>query len=473
MRFRKLFLKIFIWFWLATAAIIGALWLVARVSEAENQPERASRGAFSEALSLYAESAVRSYETEGPRALEQFISRSLQESGTEVYLFEGNGRPLIGLDPQKDNVISVMQEVRDSAPNQRVSRPFEGRTTWGKPVVSAGNNRYIFVARLRQPGLRLPLFPPSRIAVIILTAGLVCYLLALYLTSPVKKLQSIVQAFAEGNLDARVSPGLGMRGDELADLGWDFDRMADRISTLISSQKRLLADISHELRSPLARLSVALELARKNGTAASAPALNRIEREAERLNELVGQLLALTRLESGAERVPAEMVTLEDLIQQIVEDANFEARPLRKEVRIVQLEKCRIRGSDELLRSATENVVRNAVRYTPEGTTVEVELRWKLDTAWLSVRDRGPGVPEDELGHIFEPFYRVSAARDRASGGAGLGLSIAERTVKLHGGSIRAENAGPGLLVTILLPLAPSENSERAHPPVPATSAVS
>jgi two-component system sensor histidine kinase CpxA len=470
MKFRKLFLKIFVWFWLATAAIIGVLWLMVRVSEAENQPERASRGPFAEALSLYAESAVRVYETEGPKAFEQFINRSLQESGTEIYLFEGSGQPLMAQNPQKDNIISVMQEVRDG--NQRVSRPFEGRTTWGKGVVSAKNRRYIFVARLRTPGLRPPLFPPSRITVMVLTAGLVCYLLALYLTAPVKKLQSIVQAFAEGNLDARVAPGLGMRGDELADLGREFDHMADRISTLISSQKRLLADISHELRSPLARLSVALELARKNSTPTSAPALNRIEREAERLNELVGQLLALTRLESGAEKVPVEMVTLEELIQQVVEDANFEARPLRKEVRIVQLEKCRIRGSDELLRSAAENVVRNAVRYTPEGTTVEVELRWKLDTGVLSVRDRGPGVPESELTHIFEPFYRVSAARDRASGGAGLGLSIAERTVKLHGGSISAENASPGLLVTILLPLAPSETSERANLPVPAASAV-
>jgi two-component system sensor histidine kinase CpxA len=472
-KFRTLFLKIFVWFWLATAAIIGVLLLMSRVSEADAQPERASRGPLSEALSLYAETAARVYETEGPRAFEKFVNRSMEESGTEVYLFDGNGQPLSSQNRQTDNIISVMQEARDTASNQRVSRPFEGRTTWGKSVISAGNRRYVFVARLRQPGLRPPQLPPSRIAVMILTAGLVCYLLALYLTSPVKKLQATVQAFAEGNLDARVAPGLGMRGDELADLGREFDRMADHISALISAQKRLLADISHELRSPLARLSVALELARKNSSPAAAPALNRIEREGERLNELVGQLLALTRLESGAERVPAEMVALEELVHQVVEDANFEARPLRKEVRIVQLEKCRIHGSDELLRSAVENVVRNAVRYTPEGTAVEVELRWKLDTAMLLVRDCGPGVPESDLIHIFEPFYRVSAARDRASGGAGLGLSIAERTVKLHGGTIGAVNINPGLLVTILLPLAPSEGGERANPSVAAASVAS
>jgi len=243
--------------------------------------------------------------------------------------------------------------------------------------------------------------------------------------------------------------------------------MAERISSLISAQKRLLADISHELRSPLARLSVALELARKNAIPAAAPALDRIEREADRVNELVGQLLTLTRLESGAEKIPPDLVSLEELVQQVVSDADFEAQPMFREVKIVRLDKCRVRGSWELLRSAVENVVRNAVRYTAEGTAVEVELRWKLDTALLSVRDHGPGVPPEELGHIFEPFYRVSAARDRASGGAGLGLSIAERTVKFHGGDISAENIPGGLLVTIRLPLAPSRIPDHAGEATP------
>src|SRR5205807_6665398 len=283
--------------------------------------------------------------------------------------------------------------------------------------------------------------------------------LATYLTSPVKKLQSAVQSFAEGNLDARVSPALGNRKDELADLGREFDHMAERIEALIYSQQRLLGDISHELRSPLARLSVALELARKNSTERAAPALDRIEQEGERLNKLVGQLLALTRLESGAEKIALETVMLEDLVQQVIDDANFEANPLRKEVTAIQLEACRVNGSPELLRSAIENVIRNAVRYTPSGGTVEVSLRWKLDTAELTVNDQGPGVPESELKHIFEPFYRVSEARERSSGGAGLGLSIADRTVKLHGGSIEASNSATGLRVTILLPLAPNQNN--------------
>jgi two-component system sensor histidine kinase CpxA len=319
-------------------------------------------------------------------------------------------------------------------------------------VQAPSGKTYLFVSRLRQPYIPRGL-PPMGIVLSIIAAGIISYLLALYLTSPVKTLKAVVQSFAEGNLDARVTPQLGNRRDELADLGREFDHMAERIAALISSQKRLLADISHELRSPLARLTVALELARKNTTGKGVGALDRIEMETERVNKLVGQLLALTRLESGAERVPPETVELEDLVQLVIDDANYEAKPQGKEVKAIQLDACRVRGSEELLRSGIENVVRNAIRYTSDGSAIEVSLTAKLDTALLAVRDYGPGVPEGELAHIFEPFYRVSEARERSSGGVGLGLSIAERTVKLHGGSIRAANAHDGLLITIELPL--------------------
>ena len=199
----------------------------------------------------------------------------------------------------------------------------------------------------------------------------------------------------------------------------------------------------------LARLTVALALARKNTTTKGESALDRIEMESERVNALVGQLLALTRLESGAERVPPEMVALEELVEEVIDDANYEAKPLHKEVRVLQLSPCRVRGSSELLRSGIENVIRNAIRYTAEGTAVEVSLSTRLDNAIVTVRDHGPGVPDSELQHIFEPFYRVGEARERSSGGVGLGLSIADRTIKLHGGTIRAENVNDGLLITI------------------------
>jgi len=459
--FRSLFFKIFMWFWLAAAMMFGAWNLMFWMSLSQSLPiPEQRRGAFGESLNLYAESAVQVYDREGPQAFAQYVARSQKESGTEIFLFDGSGKPLT---PATEAATQLAAEIHEQ--KKHVAHIVLGRLSWGRSVEAASGRTYIFVSRLRQPVLPRPdAFSTGRLVVSTLIAGLVCYLLALYLTSPVKKLQSTVKAFAEGNLEARVSPQLGHRGDELANLGREFDHMAERIEGLISSQKRLLADISHELRSPLARLTVALELARKWADGRAVTALDRIEQETERVNQLVGQLLTLTKLESGAERVPPEIVVLEDLVQQVIDDAEYEAKPLHKSVKSEELEHCRVRGSVDLLRSAVENVVRNAVRYTNEGTSVEVALRWRMDTAVLTVRDHGPGVPEAELQHIFEPFYRVSEARDRASGGVGLGLSIADRTVKLHGGSIRAENAGDGLVVTIELPLAPNAAPVHSQP---------
>lgn len=456
---RTLFFKIFIWFWMAAALIIGVFYLMIQISYNQSLPQR-MRTSYGEAMSLYAEAAVHTYDKDGPQAFTNFVSRSQQDSGTLVYLFDDSGRPITGSGDEE--VTALLHEILTGPKQDRYYRLTNGRVTWGKPLTAPSGRKYIFIARLAARSVGPPFdISVPRIAVSILIAGLGCYLLALYLAAPLKKLRSTVQAFAQGNLNVRVGSSLGKRG-EVQELGRDFDHMAERISSLISSQKRLLADISHELRSPLARLSVALELARKNSPPAATPALNRIEQEAEKLNLMVGQLLALTRLESGAERVPNEIVILEELVQQVVDDANFEAKPLRKEVTITQLERCRVTGSLELLRSAIENVIRNAVRYTVERSAVEVALSWKLDKAVLTVRDHGPGVPESDLEHIFEPFYRVSEARDRASGGAGLGLSIADRTVKLHRGTINARNVEDGLLVTITLPLAPSQPSRTA-----------
>jgi two-component system, OmpR family, sensor histidine kinase CpxA len=277
------------------------------------------------------------------------------------------------------------------------------------------------------------------------------------LTSPVTKLRKATQELAAGNLRTRVVPALGNRRDELASLGADFDVMAEQIESLINSQRRLLGDISHELRSPLARLNVALELARQRSGAEATSALERIQREAENLNEMIGQLLALTRLESGAASVAKTQFDLAQLVREIADDADFEARSRNRSVTVNEVESCVITGNYELLRRAIENVVRNAIQYTSEGTAVEVELRRQGnrsdESAVIVVRDHGAGVPDSALEKIFQPFYRVDEARDREAGGVGLGLAIAERAVRLHGGNVKATNAADGgLIVTIEVP---------------------
>ncbi|HMS11416.1 MAG TPA: ATP-binding protein, partial [Pyrinomonadaceae bacterium] len=259
---------------------------------------------------------------------------------------------------------------------------------------------------------------------LLITALIVCYLLALYLTSPIRKLREAAQRLADGELDTRVADRVGRRGDELSGLARDFDLMAERIESLINSQKTLSRDISHELRSPLARLNVALEIAKKKANNETHPSLERIETESNRLNEMIGRLLTLSRLETGTDDFERTPVNLRKLVEQVAADAQFEAAAKGRSVKVLKLDECNLHGSESLLRSAVENVLRNALKYTHPETTVEVELEAKNGNASIVVRDHGGGVPEEQLKNLFRPFYRVSEARDRGSGGTGLGLAI-------------------------------------------------
>ncbi len=298
-----------------------------------------------------------------------------------------------------------------------------------------------------------------RLLVIFATTGLVCYGLVRHLTTPIFQLRAATIRLAAGDLSARVEPNLGRRRDELGVLGRDFDQMAERLEDLVAAQNRLIADISHELRSPLARVNVAVELVRSVAGPDAEEDLDRIALETERLNAMIGQLLTLSRLESGERLQETTPVNLAGLIESIAADADFEARSRKRAVHIVQSDECQTRGSENLLRSAIENIVRNAVRYTPENTAVEISLQKEEECAAIRVRDFGPGVPEAALPHLFQPFYRIADARERTSGGTGLGLSIADRAVRYHNGTLEASNVTDesgevaGLLLEIRLPL--------------------
>ena len=284
-----------------------------------------------------------------------------------------------------------------------------------------------------------------------LAGGIFCYFISSYLTRPLHRLGDAAANIAEGRLDTRVDPSLKKRRDEIAGLACNFDRMAERIEALVTAQRRLLGDVSHELRSPLARLMVALSLVKKGPAEEAAENLDRIGLEARRLDALIGQLLTLTRIDSAVDRGAPARFDLTNLVQEVASDADFEARARGRQVVVAPADAVTVEGFEDLLRSAAENVVRNGVRHTAEGTAVEISLRRDAGQAILEVRDHGPGVPEAMIGQIFQPFRRVSP---ETSDGAGLGLAIAERAVGVHRGAIRAANApGGGLVVEIALPL--------------------
>jgi two-component system sensor histidine kinase CpxA len=263
----------------------------------------------------------------------------------------------------------------------------------------------------------------------------------------------VAQQITAGQLSVRAESALELRRDEFGDLVRDFNRMASKTEGLISSQRQLLNDVSHELRSPLARMNVALDLLRRH--VGEDPALNRMEIDLQRLNEMIGRLLTVAKLEAASTLQNPVRVDLSELVSSVASDAEFEAQERGSRVDVKQAADLVVLGDPSLLRSAIENVLRNAVRFTAVGTAVEVNLRANAASvaseAMIIVRDHGAGVPEEELARIFKPFYRLADSRD--STGAGLGLAIAERIVRLHGGRIRAMNeAGGGLSVEIILP---------------------
>jgi two-component system, OmpR family, sensor histidine kinase CpxA len=284
-------------------------------------------------------------------------------------------------------------------------------------------------------------------------SGLICLLLTRHITSPVFELRRIAEAIAGGNLNARVSEDLRNRRDEIGRLGRDFNGMAERLESLVNGHKRLLGDVSHELRSPLSRLLVALGLARRANAEEMPELLDRIALETQRLDSLIGQLLTLSRIESGSHTTAATSIDLTALVHEVVTDADFEARAQSRRVVVTAFEECTVSGSEELLRSAVENVVRNGVRFTREGTAVDVSIRREGDRAVIRVRDLGPGVPENKLSEIFLPFRRVQTIHGNPNEGSGLGLAIAHRAVAANGGKIGAMNAADGgLIVDIEFP---------------------
>jgi two-component system OmpR family sensor kinase len=441
----RLFWKILLAFWLTliatVAATAGVIWAL-REERAATEPTVA----LGLPAVLATDLAAATLRHGGVAALRDWMGEVPRPRGLAVYAVDARGADILGR-PVPEAALAGARELAGSGEARRAVREVE----------TPGGERYLLFAQLqgeaRGRGRRGPGPAPWLMFAMGAVASLaVSALLAWYLAAPIRSLRWALRAAAEGKLETRVRPLMKGRRDEIADLGEEFDEMARQLQKLVAAQRRLLHDVSHELRSPLARLQAAVGLVRQDPQRLEA-SLERIEREVARLDELVAEVLTLARLEGGKPASREELVDLAEVVANVVDDARFEAQAAKRSLSFECAERVVVRGRAELLQRAVENVVRNAVKYTSEGSSVEVKLSAAGERARLVVRDYGPGVAPGEAGRIFEPFYRSRS--DASIDGFGLGLAIAHAAIATHNGSIRAQNAdGSGLSVEIELPLA-------------------
>lgn len=460
----RLFIRIFLFFWIgSTCLLVGlafGMWIL--------QPNIVGSFMFirQSAMLHVGSQAASAYETGGAGGVSQFLEEVRAKAGFRIWLYGPDGS-LLGGPPEVTNPGELVSLAMANGEEER------NGTGWLRPTIVAGrvsspsgrNYVLLWEGPLQLSQLLSPAVFSIRLVIVLLTGGLACWWLTRQITQPIRILRSSAARYAQGDLGVRVGNLKEFRRrDELSELGRDFDYMANRIEELMKAQQQLLADISHELRSPLARLSLALDLARRR-IGENVPEHQRMEREISRLNELIEQLLTLARLQEQSKRPQLEAVNLRDLVNEVAADAAFEAEAAGRDVIVSRSCEATVNGSRALLRSALENVVRNAVRHTAQATAVTIEmerLNGSRDRNRLrvAVRDHGPGVPPQALDRLFDPFFRVDEGRDRKSGGVGLGLAITRQAMATHGGSAVAHNhPDGGLVIRLELPVRPADDS--------------
>lgn len=449
----RLFIKIFLWFLIAIAVTIGMILFVTRTFQTDPMSSRMLRSLKNQ-MTVFSGTATQIAAAEGEMGLRQFLTRVRDvDPPRKVDLLDASGNSWFGNSEQMVDISTI--STRAFSTGQVEIDPGEEFALGAAPVDFPDGRRFMLVIQWDRQSPQ-PLFYGStpgyvRLAGLLITALIACTLLALYLSSPIRKLREATNKFASGELSTRVADRVGRRRDEIADLAKDFDDMAERIEGLVKNQQRLNRDISHELRSPLARLNVALEIAKQRSNPETLPIIARMETESTRLNDMISRILTLAKLESGSVDYEKTPIDLDDLVTDVADDAKFEAAASGRFVTMSAVDRCKVNGNEMLLRSAIENVLRNAVKYTPEGTAVDIRLEAVNGSATVKISDHGGGVPESELDNLFTPFYRVGDARERKTGGIGLGLAIARRAVEAHRGQIAAINSNGGLEVSIKL----------------------
>ena len=454
---RGLFAKIFLGFWIAQSLtfLISTVLILRRQFVRPNE----IMDVVNTTMPSTGTTAANAYETGGCTGLQQFAA-SLHQT---IYLAETTGQVLCGE--------SVPPVVAGGLANGNSHHPVHStlvgdQNFWSTAIQSAGGRHYFFILSRHHTastyGLReLLFFAFPQLPVAIVVFGITTFVLVLLLVRPIGRLRIAARALASGELSARVPKPDGEErifgGDEIQGLVHDFNYMAEQLERLVGAQKILVRDVSHELRSPLARLSVALELAREEAPASMQEHLHRIDREAGRLNLLIGQLLRLSSIEATNASSHTDKFTLHGLVEELLPDAEYEAQQRSCRIQVLEHSDCAVQGNQELIYRAIENIVRNAIRYTRQDTVVELKIRCEeragLRMATLDVSDSGPGIPETELENVFRPFYRVDTARQQDTGGFGVGLAIADRAVRLHHGEVRARNRPEGgLIISLSLP---------------------
>lgn len=453
---RSLFWRAFLTFWSAMALILvcGMLFTAAVAWYRVNSLDGLNPGSL-------AHDAAQIAREDGTDGLERWVAAmDARYSALNIYLVDASDHDILGraLPARlRDWLKDYRAAPPDPFPAASAPSPSVRVSWWDPQLLTLPDGRELLMLFLPFDSSHWELLGLAPVALVIVLFALavtapLCWALTRNVTAPLDALRLATQALSAGQLDARTPARLTRRKDELGLLAQDFDAMASRLQALVGTREQLLRTIAHELRSPLARLQLAVELARRKDERLDLQ-LDRIEREGERLDALVGNTLALAKM--GALPEPADMLDLAEVVDAVVEDARFEAGDRNVGIAWERPAPLRIQGDLESLASAIENVLRNALRFAPTGSSIRLRLLAGLRDVQLEIEDRGPGVPEQELGYLFEPFYRSASGAAMAGSGAGLGLSIARAAVAAHKGRISASNVLPqGLSVRIELPLA-------------------
>lgn len=449
---RSLYWKIFLSFWLATILIIiTTAWVTSEIAQKASIPAREQLF-----MDSYANAAVATFESGQHDALKKWLAHTGNSKKMTLYLLCSTGEIVSNQ--------QAPQQIRRIASDLAKEQLDDGLLKFGNLIVSheilsTSGKAYRLAALSERPLSHFVVIPWAgltiRLVIAIFISGLICYILSIYLTKRLRFLGLAAKSIATGKLNTRVNHLKGPARDEIAELSYEFDRMAEQLEALVNSKERLLQDISHELRSPLARLQIAIELGRNKTHGVADVEFCRMEIECLRLNTLIGEILEFARLDKSADALDKTHSLILELLTDIAADANFEYNNEHTRVVVDALVNPVLYIDKRLMHRAIENIVRNALRYSPPQELVTISLTTddSLKQCYIDISDKGPGVPNEQLQTIFNPFYRVDTSRTKKTGGYGLGLSIAEKAVALHQGTIVAKNKiDGGLQVRITIP---------------------